>query len=84
MAHECSVHYDPRSHGALVNERPDYDSSEAWHADAIGDSGVSHTLVGRRYVVACQWCRCVFIAESKNRTMAMFRDHETEMLKGSR
>lgn len=59
-------------------------SAEAWHADAIGDSGVSHTRVGRRYVVACQWCRCVFIAGTATAAMRSFRDHEAEMLEGSR
>lgn len=82
--HECRVHYGPGERNGAVSERPGGFSAEAWHADAIGDSGVSHTRVGRRYVIACQWCRCVFIAGTATAAMRSFRDHEAEMLEGSR
>ena len=81
--HECQVHYGPGER-RTVNERPDGFSAEAWHADAIADSGVSHSRIGRRYVVACQWCRCVFVASTATAAMRSFRDHEAEMLEGSR
>lgn len=78
--HECQVHYGPGERNGIVNERPDGFSAEAWHAD----SGTSHSRVGRRYVVACQWCRCVFVAGTATAAMRSFRDHEIEMLEGSR
>ena len=82
--HECQVHYGPGERNGIVNERPDGFSAEAWHADGISDSGTSHSRVGRRYVVACQWCRCVFVAGTATAAMRSFRDHEIEMLEGSR
>ena len=78
--HECRVHYEPDDRGApSVSDAPDGWTAHDWHVDAIGDTGTSHVLVGPRYVVACEWCRCVFVAETKKQAVARFRLHEEEV-----
>jgi hypothetical protein len=47
--------------------------------DASGDTGTSHTLPGRLYIVQCEWCPEAFAAHTKVEAMAMFRKHEAEM-----
>ena len=63
-----------------INDAPAGWTDADWHADAIGDSRTSHSLVGRKYVIACAWCSCVFIADTKTKALARFRRHEHEML----
>ncbi|MHA7145466.1 hypothetical protein ACX80U_12185 [Arthrobacter sp. TmT3-37] len=53
---------------------------EAWHQDAIADARSSHKLVGRAYVVQCEWCPAVFIAHTKAKAMELFEAHEQLML----
>lgn len=78
--HECRVHYEPDDHRApIVNDAPAGWTPEGWHADATADTNTSHVRVGPRYVIACQWCRCVFIAPTKKEAMTSFRKHEAEM-----
>lgn len=78
--HECRAHYQPTDQRApIVHDAPAETSAEDWHVAAIGDTHTSHSLVGHRYVVACEWCRCVFIAATKIQAMALFRDHESDM-----
>ncbi|MBB2956808.1 hypothetical protein [Pseudoclavibacter helvolus] len=62
--------------------RPDGDefTDAQWHQYAIGDSGTSHTLPGRLYVVQCEWCPLTFAAPTKVEAMALFRAHEEEVL----
>lgn len=81
--HECRVYYEPDDRQApIVHDAPEGWGGRDWHAEAIADAGTSHTLVGRRYVIACEWCRCVFIAETKGAALDRFRGHEREMATG--
>lgn len=50
-----------------------------WHQDASADTGTSHTLPGRLYIVQCEWCPEAFAAPTKAEAMDMFREHEEEM-----
>ena len=83
--HECEVHYSPRDRRAPITHEagPTWrGDARAWHRNAIADAGTSHTLVGRQYVVACEWCRCAFVAPTKDEAIDMFREHEEEMSRG--
>ena len=51
-----------------------------WHQTATADTGTSHTLPGRLYVVQCEWCSNAFAARTKVEALALFRTHEAEML----
>lgn len=51
-----------------------------WHQAASGDTGTSHTLPGRLYIVQCEWCPEAFAAKTKGEAMDMFRAHEDSML----
>ena len=62
-------------------ERPSDFTDEDWHADASADTGTSHTLPGRVFLVQCEWCPKAFAARTKAEAMAMFREHESTMLK---
>jgi len=74
--------YATEVHGAGYIEPPsDEWTLEAWHQDAIADSRSSHKLIGRAYVVQCEWCPAVFIAHTKATAMEIFRAHEQLMLK---
>lgn len=77
--HECQTHYSG-SAAPLISEGPDGFTVEQWHQDATGDSGYGPSPVGRQYVIACSWCRCTFIAPSRDESMELFRAHEREML----
>lgn len=50
------------------------------HLDAIADTGTSHILHPRQYVVKCEWCPAVFFANTKRQAMADFREHESERI----
>lgn len=52
--------------------------SHDWHQSASGDTGTSHLLPGRLYIVQCQWCYEAFAALTKDEAMEMFRAHEEE------
>lgn len=81
--HECRVHYEPDDRRApIVNDAPAGWTPESWHADATADTNASYFLVGRRYVIACEWCRCVFVAPTKKEAMTSFRGHEAELRGG--
>jgi len=58
------------------------DVEDAWkHLDAIADTGTSHTLHPRQYVVRCAWCPAIFFSSTKADAMEQFRAHEQERLK---
>lgn len=78
--HECWTRFDPVGRSPLVHDAPDGWTAQQWHADASADTGTSHYALGRMYVVACEWCRCTFLAPTKRDAMALFRIHEREML----
>ena len=65
----------------------DHKPTDAWdaqrHADAIGDTGTSHVLIGRVYAVRCEWCPKIFVGNNKREAMAEFRRHERAVLDGA-
>lgn len=54
-------------------------SNADWHVTASNDSGSSHILNGRLYIVQCLWCEDAFAADTKGEAMGMFRTHESAM-----
>ena len=79
------VHYSPDMRRApIVNPASEGWDHHDWHAAGVADTGASHVLVGRPYVVACEWCPEVFLAETAARAMSMFRAHESQMLGSQR
>lgn len=59
----------------------DYEGTETdWHEDATADTGTSHAIPGRGFLVLCEWCEDAFFARTKTEAMALFRDHESKML----
>jgi hypothetical protein len=62
-----------------MNSNPGGFSEADWHQTASADSGTSHTLLGRQYVVACEWCPEVFYGPTKAEAVWNFRLHEDEM-----
>lgn len=59
---------------------PEGCDEKSWHQEASGDTGTSHTLPGRLFIVQCEWCPEAFAASTKAEAMAMFREHEAQML----
>lgn len=74
-----TLFYAPNVRNGGHTGRPDGFTEKQWHQDATADTGVSHTLPGRLYIVQCEWCPKAFAAQSKAGAMAMFRRHEDEM-----
>jgi len=70
---------DIRNTGSRYS-RPDGWADAEWHKSAIADSGASHTLPGRLYIVQCEWCPEAFAANTKADAMSMFREHEAALL----
>lgn len=78
--HECRVRYDPGDRKApIVHEAALGFPVEAWHQDATADTGEAYSPVGTRYVIACPWCRCVFVAPTRRQAIVLFGYHEREM-----
>lgn len=50
-----------------------------YHQASVADTGTSHTLPGRLYVVQCEWCPDAFAAKTKAEAMSLFRQHEHQM-----
>lgn len=63
---------------------PDGFTDAQWHQDAMGDTGTSHTMPGRLYVVQCEWCPAAFAARTRDEALSMFREHEYERLAADR
>lgn len=74
-----TLFYAPNVRNGGHTGRPDGFTEKQWHQDAAADTGFSHTLPGRLYIVQCEWCPKAFAAQSKAGAMAMFRRHEDEM-----
>ncbi|QIK63817.1 hypothetical protein G7068_11925 [Leucobacter viscericola] len=75
-----TLFYAPKVRNGSVTAAPEGFSQARWHQSAIGDTGCSHNLPGRLYVVQCEWCPKAFAANTKTEAMDMFREHESEML----
>lgn len=75
-----TLNYHPGIRQRGYNEAPQGWSAHDWHQTAAGDTGTSHTLPGRLYIVQCEWCPEAFAALNKSDAMQMFRKHESEML----
>ncbi len=73
-----SIHWSSSVGRPMQNPAPEGWDDADWHVDAAGDTGTSYMRVGRPYVIACEWCRDLFIAESYAKALAMFREHEDE------
>lgn len=60
------------------------EAADVWdaqrHADAIGDTGTSHVLIGRVYAVRCEWCPRLFVGSTKREALAELRRHERAVL----
>ena len=76
-----TVHYSrDLGRAPIVNPAPEGWDERDWHTSGVGDTGTSHVRVGRPYVVACQWCPEIFLAETAAGALSMFRAHESLML----
>lgn len=76
-----TLHHAPNVRNGLSTEAPSDDfTTEQWHQAAIDDTGFSHNLPGRLYIVQCEWCPEAFAAKTKAEALAMFRVHEQQML----
>lgn len=77
-----TLHYANDVRNAGMGNLPPDESwpVDEWHRSASADTGTSHTLPGRLYVVQCEWCDEAFAAHTKAKAMQMFRVHETAML----
>lgn len=49
--------------------------------EAVNDTGESHVLVGRQYIVKSAWTDMIFYAPTKREAMEKFRAYEQEMFK---
>lgn len=75
-----AVHWAPELQSAPAVTAPPAGWSEAgWFAAATADAGTNHVMAGELYVVASEHTPDVFIAGSKDRAMAMFREFEATM-----
>jgi hypothetical protein len=74
------MNYHPSVRQGGYNEASDGWTQGDWHQSAAGDTGTSHTLPGRLYIVQCEWCPEAFAAPTKGQAMKMFRAHEDDML----
>jgi len=76
-----TLHYAPGVRNSGPSKlAPDGWRDDVWHQDATGDTGTSHTLPGRLFIVQCEWCDDAFAAYGKAEALAMFREHEKAML----
>lgn len=64
-------------------EEPTVQQVRDWHQDATADTGTSHALPGRGYLVLCEWCEDAFFASSKAEAMNLFWAHEDSMMGGN-
>lgn len=76
-----SVRYAPNLlNTGPSNTMPEGFTDAQWHVDASGDTGTSHILAGRLYIVQCEWCPEAFAARTKAEAVAMFREHEDAIM----
>lgn len=75
-AEERLLHYGRTVRNGVHTDRPDGFTDVEWHLSAMADTGTSHNLPGRLYIVQCEWCPKAFAAETKAEAMQMFRAHE--------
>ena len=59
---------------------PEGMTAAQWFAEASADTGASHTKPGHLFVVGSEFSDDLFIAETHDEAMAMFREFEAEML----
>lgn len=76
---ESTLTYSGNVRGASGGSVPDGWDIKDWHRDAMADTGTSHSLHGRLYVVQCEWCPEAFAAPTKAEAMVLFRKHEADM-----
>ncbi|MCK2200499.1 hypothetical protein [Corynebacterium callunae] len=58
-----------------------YLPEEQRFTEAVNDTGESHVLVGRQYIVKSAWTDGIFYAPTKREAMEKFRAYEQEMFK---
>lgn len=78
------INYADNVKQGFYRSGPRTETQDVWHRMAIQESGVSHNLPGRLYVVQCEWCPEAFAAYTKAEAMELFEKHESSMIDGDK